>query len=531
MKRPLQMWKTALVLAVLFVLLASSVGVHAAPVTITPAGVWNDTSGTLIQAHGGGMIKVGSTYYWVGEDRANVTAIPAWTAGVYTPPFRNIKCYSSTDLVNWTLVGNLLTLQSSGDLGPDRVVERPKVIYNATTNKYVLWLHIDSPQYDEAKVGVASSNSVCSGYTYHGSFKPLGQESRDLTLYQDTDGSAYVIFSSSGNSVLRIAKLTADYLNADTQVATTPRSGEAPAVFKKDGTYFLVASAATGWDSNDNYYFTATSMAGPWTDRGDFTPNSTNTYDSQTTYILPVQGSQSTTYMYMGDRWDDSSTTSFGNSRYIWLPLDVSGTAISMNNYASWSIDTVTGAWSSGAGTQLFYDDFEDGNANGWTTNGGTWEVYQPAGQSKEYRKTSTGDNVALAGTSSWTNYYVQAYINLVDENGGVCLLGRVQNNGQFYQLELKKDGAGNKKWWIWKNNYGTWTQIAAGNYSFVANTYYLMRLDLNANTLTASVSTNWGASFQTLGSGTDTSYPSGNVGFRSWGSGGRFDVITVVSR
>ena len=80
------------------------------------------------------MIKVGSTYYWIGEDRANVTAIPAWTSGVYTPPFHNIKCYSSTDLVSWTFVGNLLTLQPTGDLGPDWVVERPKVIYNSSNS-------------------------------------------------------------------------------------------------------------------------------------------------------------------------------------------------------------------------------------------------------------------------------------------------------------------------------------------------------------------------------------------------------------
>lgn len=347
----------------------------AAPATITPASVWTDTSGAVIQAHGGGMIKVGSTYYWIGEDRANVTAIPAWTSGVYTPPFRNIKCYSSTDLVSWTFVGNLLTLQSTGDLGPDRVVERPKVIYNSSTGKYVLWVHIDSPQYSEAKVGVASSSSVCSGYTYHGSFRPLGQESRDMTLYKDSDGTAYVIFSSSGNSVLRIARLTADYLNAEAQVAITPRAGEAPAVFKQGGTYFLLASAATGWDANDNYYFTATSMAGPWTDRGDFTPGSSSTYDSQTTYVLPVQGTQTTTYMYMGDRWDDSSTTSFGNSRYIWLPLSVSGTALSMSYYDSWMIDAATGAWSNSSSGVTTIDDRVTGSGrNQFNYSGSGWQ-------------------------------------------------------------------------------------------------------------------------------------------------------------
>lgn len=63
-------------------------------------------------------------------------------------------------------MGELLTRQGSGDLGPDRVVERPKVIYNDRTGKYVMYLHIDSRDYGEAKVGVAVGDSVCGQYQY-----------------------------------------------------------------------------------------------------------------------------------------------------------------------------------------------------------------------------------------------------------------------------------------------------------------------------------------------------------------------------
>jgi hypothetical protein len=80
--------------------------------------------------------------------------------------FQSINCYSSTDLVTWTFVNEVLSLQSSGDLGPNRVVERPHVIYNSGTGKYVLWMHIDSSSYGEAKAGVATSSSVCGDYTY-----------------------------------------------------------------------------------------------------------------------------------------------------------------------------------------------------------------------------------------------------------------------------------------------------------------------------------------------------------------------------
>jgi hypothetical protein len=69
-------------------------------------------------------------------------------------------------LVQWTFVNRLVTVQSSGDLGPNRVVERPKILFNDATQKYVMWMHIDSSSYGEAKTGVATSATVCGNYTY-----------------------------------------------------------------------------------------------------------------------------------------------------------------------------------------------------------------------------------------------------------------------------------------------------------------------------------------------------------------------------
>jgi len=119
---------------------------------IVPGGVWYDSSGNIIQAHGAGIFQLGNTYYWFGEDHTGVTNDQS---------FHNIKCYSSTDLAHWTFRKNVLTRQMSGDLGPNRVVERPKVIYNEQTGRYVMYLHIDDITYTEAKVGRATSTEVC----------------------------------------------------------------------------------------------------------------------------------------------------------------------------------------------------------------------------------------------------------------------------------------------------------------------------------------------------------------------------------
>lgn len=93
-----------------------------------------------MQAHGGGIVEVSGTYYLIGENKLGGSA------------FQSINCYSSTDLVSWTFVNKILTLQPSGDLGPNRVVERPHVMYNDKTGKWVLWMHIDSSDYGEVSL-------------------------------------------------------------------------------------------------------------------------------------------------------------------------------------------------------------------------------------------------------------------------------------------------------------------------------------------------------------------------------------------
>ena len=90
-------------------------------------------------------------------------------------------------------MGALLSQESSGDLGPNRAVERPKVIHNSKTGNYVLWMHIDDSSYNEAKVGVATGSTVCGQYHYLGSWQPLGYQSRGMTLYQELDGTTYLM--------------------------------------------------------------------------------------------------------------------------------------------------------------------------------------------------------------------------------------------------------------------------------------------------------------------------------------------------
>ena len=202
-------------------------------------------------------------------------------------------------------------------------------------------MHIDDSSYGEAKVGVATSSSVCGAYTYRGSFQPLGQQSRDIGLFQDTDSNAYLLTEDRANGV-RIVRLTSDYLDVASNVYLW--SGlryEAPAIIKRGSTYYMFASQQSGWDANDNKYCTATSLSGPWSAWANFATAGAKTYNSQTTFILPVG---SNTVIYMGDRWVSSNLMA---STYVWLPLSISGNSVSMPNLVNWVPNVSGSSWTS----------------------------------------------------------------------------------------------------------------------------------------------------------------------------------------
>ncbi|WP_217546919.1 RICIN domain-containing protein [Streptomyces sp. GbtcB6] len=323
--------------------LATAGPAAAASQTVTNGTQFTDTSGNIVHAHGGGVIKVGSYYYWFGEDRNSDNT------------FKYVDAYRSTDLKTWEFRNHVLTQSSASELGT-AYIERPKVIYNASTGKFVMWMHKENGvDYSEAKAAVAVSDTVDGNYTYQGSFQPLGQYmSRDITTFVDTDGTAYMVSAANENYDLQIYKLTADYTAIDSLVANPWAGGhrEAPALFKRNGVYFMLTSGATGWSANQQEYATATSLAGPWTswtNVGDSTA-----YNSQTAYVLPVTGTSGTSYLYMGDRWGNSFGGTVNDSRYVWLPLTFpTSTSMSMSWYPEVSVDTAAGTVS---GTSATYN-------------------------------------------------------------------------------------------------------------------------------------------------------------------------------
>jgi Glycosyl hydrolases family 43 len=301
-----------------------------------PGRVWLDTDGKPIQAHGGGILFYKGTYYWFGEDKSAPTH--HGRADVV-----GVRCYSSRDLYHWKNEGLALPsvkADPNSDLAPSRVLERPKVIYNYRTRKFVMWMHVDSADYKYARAGVATSDQPTGPYKYLGGVRPNNSMSRDMTLFQDTDGKAYLIYASEDNATMHIALLTDDYLKPAGPFVKVfvKKMREAPAVFKHDGRYFLITSGCTGWAPNAAVYAVAQSMMGPWKIMHNPAagPDSERTFGAQSTFVLPVEGDPGT-FIFMADRWNPQD---LGDSRYIWLPVEVRGDQLRIPWRDHWQLST-----------------------------------------------------------------------------------------------------------------------------------------------------------------------------------------------
>lgn len=309
------------------------------PQTIVPGAIWPDDRGLHVQAHGGGIIRLrddtpgasgpegekGFTYYWFGEERAQ--NLPRNQ--------RAVSCYASKDLVHWVFRGDAMTL--NGAEYP--IVERPKVLFNAATKKYVMYFHLDNNGYSQAEVGVATSDAIDGRYTPVKHFRPLNHESRDIGQFIDDDGTAYLIFEDRPNG-WHIARLSEDYLSVEKDVCLIKMAMEGGALVHYQGLYYAIGSHLTGWNANPNLYATAKGLEGPWSEFKDIAPPRTNTYGSQSTMLVKVAGTKATTVIFMGDIWRPNTQW---DSRYLWMPVEIGDGKLVLPEPREWTLDVQTG--------------------------------------------------------------------------------------------------------------------------------------------------------------------------------------------
>lgn len=311
--------------------------------SIKPGNTWNDTSGSSINAHGGCVVYHDGYYYWFGEQRS-------------TNKSDGISCYRSKDFYSWTKMSRAVSPTGSKtdenrDIASGRTLERPKVIYNEKTGKWVMWIHWENgDDYGQAKVAVCTADKVEGPYKLSDVFRPNGCDSRDQTLFLDTDGKAYHIYSTNMNSNTNCECLSEDFLTPleGYSVQLKGRRYEAAAIFKAGETYYGLFSGCTGWNPNPGrFMWTYDLMDETWQAPADFkasdgstginfcVDNNKNTsYQSQSNFVFAVPGKDKC-FVYMGDRWNSSNIQS---SKHIWLPLSVRSGYPTVRWYDEWNL-------------------------------------------------------------------------------------------------------------------------------------------------------------------------------------------------
>jgi hypothetical protein len=335
-----------------------------------PGELWPDNNGVHVNAHGGGILFHNGVYYWFGEHKIEGEAGNAAHVGIHV--------YSSTDLYNWKDEG--IALRVSNDLASPIVrgciLERPKVIFNRATRKFVMWFHLEpsgAVDYAAACSGVAVAENVVGPYRFVRALRPntgvwprnvpdeskrplskdetdylnsldlpggavpyypkhllfrrdftVGQMARDMTLFVDDDEAVYHFYASEANGALHISRLDTESLApVGDYVRVFPgRFHEAPAVMKWHGRYFLFSSDCTGWAPNAARLSVADEIFGPWEELGNpclgTNQQTATTFQSQCTFILPVQGREDA-FIFMADRWNCGDAI---DGRYVWLPVE-----------------------------------------------------------------------------------------------------------------------------------------------------------------------------------------------------------------
>ena len=342
---------------------------------IYPGKVWRDTHGRRIQAHGGALYYEDGVYYWYGENKEKTDkAAGIWHWGV--------RYYASTDLYNWEDRGLLIppvTDDPNSSLHPTSMMDRPHILYNARTQKYVCWLKIMEKDQTQTET-VLTADSFFGPYTIvREKLRPLGMSAGDFDLAVAPDGKAYYFFERVHSETI-IADLTEDYTDVTGYYSThfphkgPPHVREATAHFIRHGKHYLLTSGTTGYFPNPSEAAMADTWHGPYTVQGDphIGDKTKTSFHSQISSVFKVPNKKDL-YIACADRWmpnaPDYDYTHYGplydrlfdpdvektpadwallanlpqedtrNADYVWLPILFDGDTVKIEWRDSWKLE------------------------------------------------------------------------------------------------------------------------------------------------------------------------------------------------
>ena len=269
---------------------------------IYPGKVWLDTNGKRIEAHGGSIFYEEGFYYWYGEDKSHTHKKgKTWTWGV--------KCYRSADLVNWEDMGHIVKpMPDDKDslFHPNRRLDRPHIIKNDKTGKYILWLKYC----DKAHFAILTADALLGPYTMANPFfQPYGRKAGDFDLAVDADTGEGYLYAELDHKEVVVCRLTENYMGVTAEQAVIytglnpPFSREGVTHFTHRGRHYLLTSGMTGYIPNPSEIAVADDFMGPFTVLGNphMDDESSASFNSQASCAFRIAGTEK--IIIMADRW------------------------------------------------------------------------------------------------------------------------------------------------------------------------------------------------------------------------------------
>lgn len=282
--------------------------------------------GEAIDAHDGEIAYFDGVYYLYGTSYGC-----GFEWGAEKAPFCGFKTYSSTDMVHWADRGFMFdaktALWQSRCNGNTYGCFRPHVIFNERTEKYVLWINV----YDN-RVGFRVFTSTSPIGPFEEVIEPTlavnnnapvaGLNNGDHDTFVDDDGKAYIAYTDwRTDGTIVIEELDENYLSETGKhvKAVTEGKTEAPALFKRNGIYYVTYS-----DPNCGYcsgtgtsYRTAKSPLGPWSAGIKISDNSCG---GQPSFVSTIKLASGTVYLYGSDLWNNAAKNE-ALANFYWAPL------------------------------------------------------------------------------------------------------------------------------------------------------------------------------------------------------------------
>ncbi len=324
---------------------------------------WNTAQHEPLYSQGGGIFRFpapdgsGEKYYWYGVRYAGCDQYrrdPSVT--VKDAVFEAVTCYSSTNLVDWTSEGDVLTRAYLDSISPVGWVGRLGVAFVADKQQYALFVQFGGK--DGSGVLVALSDSPTGQFRWHhhrDMTATIGTPNTgDQTVFTDPDtGRSYLVYSyGNGRMKIYVSEIgvtddgRVDLLDCTQVFAGESREGNC--MFKYHGHYYMCASNIYGWDGSYAYFLRADDIRGPYLPVNDMQvmPGCEADYAhvSQTGFFYTLRRDGRETVIYCGDRWSDFAGNGLGYNQWVPLSFDADDMPY-FNSLSAWALNERTGEW------------------------------------------------------------------------------------------------------------------------------------------------------------------------------------------